>query len=162
MHNFFNIDIGPPIDDGNENPKEFRLPAREKMNLSYIRTLPLFGTLGWYKSGGPFTPGAQSIFTIGSACRQDAIDWAIEEKEALIVETVALEDEKIIFHIIPVHVLIDEKEDDRWKTAKVFYVCECGRKEVKVTSAKHLELLVERSQAWCRDCGCIVDFQIEE
>jgi hypothetical protein len=161
MHNFFNIDIGQPLGDGDENPKEYKLPAKEKVKLSYIKTLPLFGTLGWYRKGGAWTPGAKSIFTIGNACRQDAIDWAIEQKEALIVETIGCEDEKVIFHIIPVHVLIDEVEDVSWKKVKVFYECGCGKKEVKVISANHLNA-IKRSQAWCRDCGCMVDFQLEE
>lgn len=72
MNNMFNFDIG--------KPKE------ETVTLSYLKTLPMFGSVIWMDNERNQVR-ARALFRLNSYSKKEMLELFVELKEALLVET---------------------------------------------------------------------------
>ena len=149
-----------------EYKKKSKRKERElKLKLSELKDLPIFGSMEWWDGGTGALKGTMGLFSIGDGGHIDKyqiIQTAIEDGEALIMETVSVGEGYSVFHMKPVQVINDE-ENDSWWNVRVFYHCACGKKEVKVLSGHHLSKIIEAADGVvCIDCNVQINVEIRE
>lgn len=89
-----NIDIGNPVE--------------ETVTLSYLKTLPMFGSVDWVNAGWD-KMGPRGLFQVGRGSKEELLSFIEEEKKAIIIETLPRANkENTTFRFQGVAVIVDD------------------------------------------------------